>query len=69
MAVFESSEERIDLRAQGVTRFVVGAAPKHPHALVLGTYSVHTSEAALRRGEAEIRRIGQTLRANGTLKR
>jgi hypothetical protein len=40
---------------------------KHPHPLVLGTYSVHTSKAALAQGEAEINRIGQQLRAAGRL--
>jgi hypothetical protein len=34
---------------------------------VLGYYSVHTSKAALARGEAEINRIGQRLRAAGRL--
>jgi hypothetical protein len=48
---------------------VLGSAAKHPHDLVLGNYSVHTSREALREGEAEIRRIGQELRANGTLRR
>ena len=47
------------------TRFVIGSAVEHPHDLVLGTYSVHTSAEALRRGGEEIRRIGQRLRANG----
>jgi redox-sensitive bicupin YhaK (pirin superfamily) len=69
IAIFEPSEESIDFVAEGNTRFVIGSAPKHPHDLVLGNYSVHTSEEALRRGEAEIRRIGQKLRANGTLRR
>ena len=41
---------------------------KHPHDLVLGYYSVHTSEDALQRGEAEIQRLGNELRANGTLR-
>ena len=60
-------EESIDFVAEGDTSFVLGSAAKHPHDLVLGNYSVHTSAEALRRGEAEIRRIGQRLRANGTL--
>jgi hypothetical protein len=34
---------------------------KHPHDLVLGYYSVHTSAKALAAGEAEIRRIGERL--------
>jgi hypothetical protein len=40
---------------------------KHPHELVMGYYSVHTSEATLAQGEAEIRRIGATLREEGRL--
>ena len=43
---------------EGDTAFVLGSAVKHPHDLVLGHYSVHTSQAALAEGEAEIRRIG-----------
>jgi redox-sensitive bicupin YhaK (pirin superfamily) len=69
MAVFEPGSARIDFVATGKTRFVLGSARKHPHDLVLGTYSVHTSSEALRRGEAEIVRIGNELLANGTLRR
>ena len=69
IAIFEPSEESIDFVAEGRTGFVLGSAAKHPHDLVLGNYSVHTSTEALREGEAEIRRIGQELRANGTLRR
>jgi redox-sensitive bicupin YhaK (pirin superfamily) len=68
VAVFEQSEGAIDLVADGRTQFVIGSAAAHPHELVLGNYSVHTSEDALDRGEAEIRRIGRELRANGTLR-
>jgi len=67
LAVFEESESAIELMADGETSFVVGSAIKHPHPLVLGYYSVHTSEAALARGEAEINRIGERLRASGRL--
>jgi redox-sensitive bicupin YhaK (pirin superfamily) len=67
IAVFEPSEQAIDFVAQAKTRFVLGSARKHPHDLYLGNYSVHTSAEALSRGETEIRRIGQTLRANGTI--
>ena len=45
--------------------FVLGSAPAHPHDLVLGNYSVHTSGRALRQGEEEIRRIGARLLAEG----
>jgi redox-sensitive bicupin YhaK (pirin superfamily) len=67
LAVFEESAEAIDVRAEGKTSFVLGSAIKHPHPLVLGYYSVHTSAEALARGEAEIRRIGRRLRADGRL--
>ena len=65
IAIFEPSEEAIDFVAEGDTRFVLGSAAKHPHDLVLGNYSVHTTPEALCQGEAEIRRIGQKLRADG----
>jgi redox-sensitive bicupin YhaK (pirin superfamily) len=69
IAVFERSEQAIDVVAEGSTRFVIGSAPQHAHELALGSYSVHTSGAALARGEAEIRRIGKKLRADGILRR
>jgi redox-sensitive bicupin YhaK (pirin superfamily) len=67
LAVFEESSAPIELDADGDTSFVLGSAIKHPHPLVLGYYSVHTSSAALADGEAEINRIGQRLRAAGRL--
>ncbi len=65
LAIFETGTTPIALVAEGETRFVLGSARQHPHELVLGNYSVHTSRAALEQGEAEIRRIGQSLRAQG----
>jgi redox-sensitive bicupin YhaK (pirin superfamily) len=67
LAVFEESEQAIDVVAHGDTSFVLGSAVKHPHDLVLGHYSVHTSRAALEQGEQEIRRIGAELRNSGRL--
>lgn len=67
IAIFEPSEESLDFLAQGDTRFVLGSARRHPHDLALGNYSVHTSMEALLEGEAEIRRIGQRMLADGTL--
>jgi redox-sensitive bicupin YhaK (pirin superfamily) len=67
LAVFDESEGAIELEAKGDASFVLGSAVKHPHPLVLGYYSVHTSSAALAQGEAEIDRIGQRLRAAGRL--
>jgi redox-sensitive bicupin YhaK (pirin superfamily) len=69
VAIFEPSEDAIDVVADGDTRFVLGSAAPHPHELHLGNYSVHTSAEALRRGEDEIRRIGRRLRADGVLRR
>jgi len=69
LAIFEPSERSVEFLADGATRFVIGSAPRHPHDLVLGNYSVHTSADALRRGEAEIRRIGESLSAERTLRR
>jgi len=69
LVVFEESAADIDVRAEGTTSFVFGSAIKHPHPLVLGYYSVHTSAEALVQGEAEIRRIGQRLGAAGRLSR
>jgi redox-sensitive bicupin YhaK (pirin superfamily) len=62
MAVFAEAtgdDARITLRAEGDVELVLGSAAKHPHPLVCGDYSVHTSEASLARGEAEIARIGR----------
>lgn len=67
LAVFEESGQAIDLVARGDTSLVLGSAIKHPHDLVTGYYSVHTSAAALAQGEAEIQRIGERLRAEGRL--
>lgn len=67
IAVFEESNGAIEVQADGDTSFVFGSAIKHPYPLVLGRYSVHTNSDALQRGQAEIRRIGQRLRAEGRL--
>ena len=67
LAVFEESGAPIEVEADGDTSFVFGSAIKHPYPLVLGYYSVHTSRAALARGEAEINRIGRRLHAEGRL--
>jgi redox-sensitive bicupin YhaK (pirin superfamily) len=67
LAVFEESGAAIDFMAHGDTAFVLGSAVKHPHDLVTGYYSVHTSKAALAQGEAEIQRIGARLRQEGRL--
>jgi redox-sensitive bicupin YhaK (pirin superfamily) len=67
MAVFEESNGTIDFHAQTDAEFVLGSAVKHPHDLVLGYYSVHTSPAALGEGEARIKQIRSRLRAEGRM--
>jgi redox-sensitive bicupin YhaK (pirin superfamily) len=67
LAVFEESNNAIAVQADTVSRFVLGSAAKHPHELVLGRYSVHTTRAALVAGESEIQRIGHQLVAAGLL--
>ena len=67
MVVLEEGEAPIRFVAAEDTDFVVGSAAKHPHDLVLGYYSVHTSEAALQQGEARIQEVGEGLRAQGRL--
>jgi len=56
-----SPGEGIEFKALTDVEFVLGSAVPHPHALVLGNYSVHTSRASLRDGEARIERIGRSL--------
>jgi redox-sensitive bicupin YhaK (pirin superfamily) len=68
LAVFEQSNDAIVIDADRASRFILGSAAKHPHDLVLGHYSVHTSEAALAAGESEIERIGNQLAAAGLLR-
>jgi hypothetical protein len=58
---FEESNGAIAIEAARASRFVLGSAAKHPHDLVLGHYSVHTTAAALLAGESQIQRIGNQL--------
>jgi hypothetical protein len=63
LAIFAPSEAEISVEALQPTQFVLGSAAPHPHPLALGYYSVHTSEAALERGETGIRRVQARLQA------
>jgi redox-sensitive bicupin YhaK (pirin superfamily) len=67
IAIYEESSAPIEIEAEADASFVFGSAVKHPHSLVTGMYSVHTTEEALVKGEQEIRRIGRELRAKGRL--
>lgn len=68
LAVFDHSDAAIEFEATADVRFVLGTAIPHPHDLHFGSYSVHTSSAALMEGEREIARIGSELRAKGVLR-
>ena len=62
MAVFEEGHVPIDCVAQGDIEFVIGSAVKHPHPLVTGYYSVHTSPETLVLGETGIEEVASTMK-------
>ena len=67
IVVFEPGTSAVDFVAEDDAEFVLGSAVPHPHDLVLGYYSVHSSARALQIGEAEIERIRRGLRAERRL--
>jgi len=67
LAIFEPSNDAIDIHADAETEFVLGSAAPHAQDLVLGPYSVHTSRAALRTAQLQINEIQGRLRAEGRL--
>jgi redox-sensitive bicupin YhaK (pirin superfamily) len=67
LVVFDGSDDVLAFTAEEDTEFVLGSAVPHPHTLVLGYYSVHTSAEALRTGEARIMEIGTQLRRRGRI--
>ena len=69
LVIFEESGADLAIYAESSARFVLGSAIKHPHPLVMGRYSVHTSAEALRAGKREIVRIGGELAAAGTIRK
>jgi redox-sensitive bicupin YhaK (pirin superfamily) len=68
LAVFNESEDALQFAADTEAEFILASAVKHPHDLICGYYSVHTSEAALEAGEARIARIGEQLRFGGGIR-
>jgi redox-sensitive bicupin YhaK (pirin superfamily) len=68
LVIFEESSADLAIHAESAVRLVLGSAIKHPHPLVLGRYSVHTSAEALRAGKREIVRIGSELAAAGIIR-
>jgi len=67
IVVFEAGGAPVAFTARTDAEFVLGSAAPHPHDLVLGYYSVHTSPQALQIGEARIDEIRDTLLAKGRL--
>jgi redox-sensitive bicupin YhaK (pirin superfamily) len=67
LAIFAPGIEPVEFVAEAETEFVLGSAVPHPHDLVTGRYSVHTSEEALVKGEQRIREIHQELVRAGRL--
>jgi len=67
LAAFVPANDAIEIEARGDVEFMLGSAVPHEHDLVLGHYSVHTSEDALREGEARIAAIHARLVREGRL--
>lgn len=60
MIVFADGNTPIEFIAHGQTEFVLGSAARHPHPLVLGSHSVHTSDVALTEGQRTIAALART---------
>lgn len=67
VAVFAPGQGSVDFLAEAETEFMLGSAVGHPHELVTGYYSVHTSEEALAKGEHHIRELHGELVRSGRL--
>lgn len=67
VAVFSPGSEAVEFVAEAETEFVLGSSARHPHDLVTGRYSVHTSIEALGQGERRIRELHGELLRNGRL--
>jgi hypothetical protein len=67
VAIFEPGNGPVEFVAEAETEFVLGSSAPHPHDLVTGRYSVHTSEDALVQGERHIRELHRELVRSGRL--
>ena len=67
IVIFEPGDDAVTFTALEHAEFVIGSAVTHPHDLVLGHYSVHTSAEALATGEAQIQTIRHKLIEQGRL--
>lgn len=69
LAIFAPGGGAVEFLAETDAEFMLGSAVPHPHDLVLGYYSVHTSADALVRGERRIDEIRAELVRQGRLGR
>ena len=67
ISIFDTGSASLTIQAHGEVNFMLGSAVRHPHPLVTGHYSVHTSDEALKIGEEGIQEIGKKLRAEGKI--
>jgi len=67
LVAFKPSSSVIEFEAQSDAEFVLGSAVPHDYDLVLGSHSVHSSTAALRKAEAQISEIQSRLIQEGKL--
>lgn len=67
LVAFEHSDKAVEFEALTDAQFVLGSAVPHDYPLSLGYYSVHTSPAALRTGEAHIQAVARQLIEQGRL--
>jgi len=61
MVVFEEGDQPIEIVADGDAELVIASAVKHPHPLVTGMYSVHTSRKNLVIGETGIEKVASAM--------
>lgn len=66
-AIIHTNVLPLTIKAHGTANFVLGSATKHPHPLITGHYSVHTSKEALSTGEEGIKVVGKRLKAEGKI--
>jgi redox-sensitive bicupin YhaK (pirin superfamily) len=69
LAIFAPGRDAVEFLAEEDAEFMLGSAVPHPHDLVLGYYSVHTSADALLKGERRIDEIRAELVRQGRLGR
>jgi redox-sensitive bicupin YhaK (pirin superfamily) len=61
MVIFEAGNQPIEVVAEGDVDFVIASGVKHPHPLVTGMYSVHTSPKNLVTGENGIQDVASSM--------